>query len=113
MFSFKEKVTFGLCPWRGCIACSPKHRECPLFNEFPSFRPLILKLKVKMEAYRYALQESVDCVEVDASRTLDGHLVALHDRFTAVYDQFFKNSHLVITFQRSATFQQQLKSKGR
>lgn len=31
-------------------------------------------------AYDLALRAAVECVEVDASRTADGHLVALHDR---------------------------------
>ncbi|XP_020518946.1 glycerophosphodiester phosphodiesterase GDPD4 isoform X4 [Amborella trichopoda] len=33
-----------------------------------------------MEAYRIALDSQVDCIEIDVSRSLDGVLVALHDR---------------------------------
>ncbi|XP_073003588.1 glycerophosphodiester phosphodiesterase GDPD4 isoform X1 [Typha latifolia] len=33
-----------------------------------------------LDAYRIALSSRVDCVEIDVSRTLDGALVALHDR---------------------------------
>lgn len=33
-----------------------------------------------MAAYRIALQSQVDCVEIDVSRSSDGHLFALHDR---------------------------------
>ncbi|KAK2658809.1 hypothetical protein Ddye_005342 [Dipteronia dyeriana] len=33
-----------------------------------------------MAAYRFALRAQVDCVEIDVSRSLDGVLLALHDR---------------------------------
>ncbi|KAH9782001.1 glycerophosphodiester phosphodiesterase GDPD4 [Citrus sinensis] len=33
-----------------------------------------------MAAYRSALRSQVDCVEIDVSRSLDGVLLALHDR---------------------------------
>lgn len=33
-----------------------------------------------LEAYNLALESNVDCIEIDASRTHDGVLVALHDR---------------------------------
>ncbi|KAH9725998.1 glycerophosphodiester phosphodiesterase GDPD4 [Citrus sinensis] len=39
-------------------------------NEFPN----------SMAAYRSALRSQVDCVEIDVSRSLDGVLLALHDR---------------------------------
>ena len=32
-------------------------------------------------AYRLALDSQVDCMEIDVSRTLDGVLVTLHDRY--------------------------------
>eukprot|EP00268_Persea_americana_P051614 TRINITY_DN5716_c0_g1_i4.p1 TRINITY_DN5716_c0_g1~~TRINITY_DN5716_c0_g1_i4.p1 ORF type:complete len:131 (+),score=15.22 TRINITY_DN5716_c0_g1_i4:78-470(+) len=34
-----------------------------------------------MDAYRFALLAHVDCIEVDVSRSLDGALFALHDRY--------------------------------
>ncbi|KAM1682601.1 hypothetical protein EV1_033538 [Malus domestica] len=33
-----------------------------------------------MAAYRFALRSQVDCIEIDVSRSLDGVLLALHDR---------------------------------
>ncbi|KAH7530051.1 hypothetical protein JRO89_XSUnG0025500 [Xanthoceras sorbifolium] len=34
-----------------------------------------------MAAYRFALRAQVDCIEIDVSRSLDGVLFALHDRY--------------------------------
>lgn len=36
---------------------------------------------LQMDAYRFALLAHVDCIEVDVSRSLDGALFALHDRY--------------------------------
>lgn len=33
-----------------------------------------------MDAYRIAIQNQVDCIEIDVSRSSDGILFALHDR---------------------------------
>ncbi|KAM0940773.1 putative glycerophosphodiester phosphodiesterase [Dioscorea sansibarensis] len=33
-----------------------------------------------MDAYRFAIDSHVDCIEIDISRSLDGVLLALHDR---------------------------------
>lgn len=35
-----------------------------------------------MAAYRFALHSQVDCIEIDVSRSLDGVLLALHDRYS-------------------------------
>jgi glycerophosphoryl diester phosphodiesterase len=34
-------------------------------------------------AYTLAMEEKVDCMEIDASRTADGVLVAIHDRWVS------------------------------
>ena len=34
-----------------------------------------------MDAYRIALHSKVDCIEIDVSRSFDGVLFALHDRY--------------------------------
>lgn len=34
-----------------------------------------------MNAYRIALHSQVDCIEIDVSRSSDGVLFALHDRY--------------------------------
>lgn len=38
-----------------------------------------------MDAYRIAIDSRVDCIEIDVSRSLDGELFALHDRYLVIY----------------------------
>lgn len=39
----------------------------------------------QVKAYELALNLQVDCIEIDASRTRDGVLVALHDRSSSYH----------------------------
>lgn len=34
-----------------------------------------------MDAYHIAVSSKVDCIEIDVSRSMDGVLFALHDRY--------------------------------
>jgi glycerophosphoryl diester phosphodiesterase len=42
-----------------------------------------------MDAYRIALDSQVDCIEIDVSRSSDGVLFALHDRYLLLGSQYF------------------------
>lgn len=42
-----------------------------------------------MAAYKIALGARVDCVEIDASRSSDGVLFALHDRYISALCVYF------------------------
>ena len=47
-----------------------------------------------MDAYRLALDSHVDCIEIDVSRSLDGELFALHDRYFVILFAFVSSMRM-------------------
>lgn len=57
---------------------------CELLSDFNIFT-------LQISAYQFALRSQADCVEIDVSRSADGVLFALHDRYS--------RPHIIIFFQ--------------
>lgn len=56
-----------------------------------------------MAAYHFALHSQVDCIEIDVSRSLDGVLLALHDRYIGSHNVHNFTPYLVIVILHYST----------
>ena len=87
-----EGSTSCVCSWRWLYQRLSQHGT----NSHPMFLLVLVlvmlclfcwfilcnvNIALQMDAYRIALHSKVDCIEIDVSRSFDGVLFALHDRY--------------------------------